>query len=195
MKFRTSYGQSVLIHSIEVARLCGIMASELGIDVNMAKRAGLIHDIGKAIDHEVEGSHITIGADIAKKYKEAPEIINAILAHHGDEEPNSVIAVLVQAADSISAARPGARSETLESYVKRLEKLEEITKSFDGVDNTFAVQAGRELRIMVKPDQVSDDEMVILARNIAKRIENEMEYPGQIKVTMMRETRTVEYAK
>ena len=195
MKFRTSYGQSVLVHSIEVARLCGIMASELGIDVNMAKRAGLIHDIGKAIDHEVEGSHITIGADIAKKYKEAPEIINAILAHHGDEEPASVVAVLVQAADSISAARPGARSETLESYVKRLEKLEEITNSFDGVDNTFAVQAGRELRIMVKPDQVSDDEMVILARNIAKKIENEMEYPGQIKVTMMRETRTVEYAK
>ena len=195
MKFRTSYGQSVLVHSIEVARLCGIMAAELGVDVNMAKRAGLVHDIGKAIDHEVEGSHITIGADIAKKYKESPEIINAILSHHGDEEPQSVVAVLVQAADSISAARPGARSETLESYVKRLEKLEEITNSFEGVDNTFAVQAGRELRIMVKPETVSDDDMVILARNIAKKIESEMEYPGQIKVTMMRETRTVEYAK
>ncbi len=195
MKFRTSYGQSVLVHSIEVARLCGIMAAELGVDVNLAKRAGLVHDIGKAIDHEVEGSHITIGADIAKKYKESPEVINAILAHHGDEEPQSVVAVLVQAADSISAARPGARSETLESYVKRLEKLEEITNSFEGVDNTFAVQAGRELRIMVKPETVSDDDMVILARDIAKKIENEMEYPGQIKVTMMRETRTVEYAK
>lgn len=195
MKFRTSYGQSVLVHSIEVARLCGIMAAELGIDVNMAKRAGLVHDIGKAIDYEVEGSHITIGADLAKKYKESPEVINAILAHHGDEEPQSIIAVLVQAADSISAARPGARSETLESYVKRLEKLEEITNSFDGVDRTFAVQAGRELRIMVKPEAVSDDEMVIMARNIAKKIESEMEYPGQIKVTMLRETRTVEYAK
>ncbi len=195
MKFRTSYGQSVLVHSIEVARLCGIMAAELGIDVNMAKRAGLVHDIGKAIDYEVEGSHITIGADLAKKYKESPEVINAILAHHGDEEPQSIIAVLVQAADSISAARPGARSETLESYVKRLEKLEEITNSFDGVDRTFAVQAGRELRIMVKPEAVSDDEMVIMARNIAKKIESEMEYPGQIKVTILRETRTVEYAK
>jgi ribonuclease Y len=195
MKFRTSYGQSVLVHSIEVARLCGIMAAELGVDVNLAKRAGLVHDIGKAIDYEVEGSHITIGADVAKKYKESPEVINAILAHHGDEEPQSIIAVLVQAADSISAARPGARSETLESYVKRLEKLEEITNSFDGVDRTFAVQAGRELRIMVKPEAVSDDEMVIMARNIAKKIESEMEYPGQIKVTMLRETRTVEYAK
>lgn len=171
------------------------MAAELGVDVNLAKRAGLVHDIGKAIDYEVEGSHITIGADVARKYKESPEVINAILAHHGDEEPQSIIAVLVQAADSISAARPGARSETLESYVKRLEKLEEITNSFDGVDRTFAVQAGRELRIMVKPEAVSDDEMVIMARNIAKKIESEMEYPGQIKVTMLRETRTVDYAK
>lgn len=195
LKFRTSYGQSVLIHSIEVARLCGIMAAELGIDVTLAKRAGLIHDIGKAIDYEVEGSHITIGADVARKYKESPEVINAILAHHGDEEPESIVAVLVQAADSISAARPGARSETLESYVKRLEKLEEITNSFEGVERTFAVQAGRELRIMVKPETVSDDDMVLMARNIAKKIENEMEYPGQIKVTMLRETRTVDYAK
>ncbi len=195
MKYRTSYGQSVLVHSIEVARLCGIMAAELGLDVEQAKRAGLVHDIGKAIDFEMEGSHITIGADIAKKYNESPEIINAIMAHHGDEEARTEIAVLVQAADAISAARPGARSESLESYIKRLEKLEEISNSFNGVESTYAVQAGREIRIMVKPEVVSDDNMVIMAREIANRIENEMEYPGQIKVTIMRETRTVEYAK
>ncbi len=195
LKFRTSYGQSVLIHSIEVSRLAGIMAAELGVDVTLAKRAGLIHDIGKAIDYEVEGSHITIGADIARKYKESAEVVNAIMAHHGDEEPNSIVAVLVQAADSISAARPGARRETLESYIKRLEQLEAIANSFSGVEKTFAIQAGREIRIMVKPENVSDDDMVLKAREIVKKIEDEMEYPGQIKVTIIRETRTVEYAK
>jgi ribonuclease Y len=195
LKYRTSYGQNVLNHSIEVAHLAGIMASELGLDVNIAKRAGLLHDIGKAVDHEVEGSHITIGADIAKKYKENDIIVNAIMAHHGDVEAKSVTAILIQAADTVSAARPGARRETLESYIKRIEKLEEIANSFDGVEKCFAIQAGREIRIIVRPEDVSDDEMVLKSREVVKKIENELEYPGQIKVNVIREVRAIEYAK
>ncbi|MBE7023156.1 MAG: ribonuclease Y [Ruminococcaceae bacterium] len=195
LKYRTSYGQNVLKHSVEVAHLAGLMAAELGADVALAKRAGLLHDIGKAIDHEVEGSHVTIGADVAKKYKENDKVVHAIMAHHGDVEPNSLVACLVQAADTISAARTGARRENIESYIKRLEALEEIANSFAGVDRSFAIQAGREIRIMVKPDRVDDDETILLAKDIVKKIESSMEYPGQIKVNVIREVRTVEYAK
>ena len=195
MKYRTSYGQNVLNHSIEVSHIAGLLAAELGVDVATAKRAGLLHDIGKAIDHEVEGSHVTIGVNIARKYKESEEVIHAIEAHHGDVEAHTVVACLVQAADAISAARPGARRENIENYVKRLEKLEEVTKSFPGIANCFAIQAGREIRIMVKPEEVSEDQMVLLARDIAKKIEDELTYPGQIKVNLMRETKAVDYAK
>lgn len=195
LKYRTSYGQNVLKHSVEVAHLCGLIASELGADVTLAKRAGLLHDIGKAINHEVEGPHVSIGADIAKKYRESFLVVNAIAAHHGDVEPASIEAVLVQACDAISAARPGARRETLESYIKRLEKLEKIADSFEGVEKSYAIQAGREIRIMVKPDRVDDLNSVRIAREIVKKIEEELEYPGQIKVTVIRETRAVEYAK
>jgi len=195
MKFRTSYGQNVLKHSIEVSQLCGIIAGEIGLDVRIAKRAGLLHDIGKSVDHEVEGSHISIGANLCKKYKENATIVNAVQAHHGDVEPTSLIAVIVQAADTISAARPGARRETLELYVNRLQKLEEIADNFKGVDKSFAIQAGREVRVMVMPDQITDDEMVLLSRDVAKEIEDQLEYPGQIKVNVIRETRAIEYAK
>ena len=195
LKYRTSYGQNVLNHSVEVAHLAGLMASELGVDVVLAKRAGLLHDIGKAIDHEMEGSHVEIGMEIAKKYRESELVLNAIMAHHGDVEPKSVEAVLVAAADAVSAARPGARRETLESYLKRLTRLEEISESFEGVEKCFAVQAGREIRIMVKPDQIDDATSILLARDIAKKIEAEMEYPGQIKVVIIRETRAVDYCK
>ncbi len=195
LKFRTSYGQNVLKHSIEVSHLAGLMAAELGTDIQMSKRAGLLHDIGKSVDHEVEGPHVTIGVDLAKKYREAHDVVHAIAAHHGDEEAKTIIAVLVQAADAVSAARPGARRETLESYIKRLTKLEDISNSFEGVEKSFAIQAGREVRIMVKPDKIDDLAAVRLVREITKKIENELDYPGQIKVVIIRETRVVEYAK
>jgi len=195
LKYRTSYGQNVLKHSIEVSHLSGLIAGELGADITLAKRAGLLHDLGKSTDHEMEGSHVTIGADLAKKYKEGPDVIHAIMAHHGDVEPESMVAVIVQAADAISAARPGARRENIESYIKRLEKLEEIANSFEGVERSFAIQAGREIRIMVKPDDIKDDGITMVARDIVKRIEDELEYPGQIKVNVIRETRAIEYAK
>ena len=194
-KYRTSYGQNVLSHSIEVAQISGLMAAELGVDIATAKRAGLLHDLGKSIDHEVEGSHVTIGVDIARKYKESEEVVHAIEAHHGDVEPHTVIACIVQAADTISAARPGARRENIENYVKRLEKLEEVTRSFPGIGSCYAIQAGREIRIMVKPEEVSEDQMTLLARDIAKKIESELTYPGQIKVHVLRETKAVDYAK
>ncbi|AFV11381.1 2',3'-cyclic-nucleotide 2'-phosphodiesterase CvfA [Thermacetogenium phaeum DSM 12270] len=195
LKFRTSYGQNVLKHSLEVAYLAGAMASELGANAQLAKRAGLLHDIGKAVDHEIEGPHVTIGADLARKYRENPEVIHCILAHHGDQEPETVEAVLIQAADAISAARPGARRETLEAYLKRLDKLEEIADSFEGVEKSFAIQAGREVRILVKPEVIDDIQAAHLSREIVKKIEDSLEYPGQIKVTVIRETRYVDYAK
>ena len=194
-KYRTSYGQNVLNHSMEVSHIAGLLASELGVEVSLAKRAGLLHDLGKAVDHEMEGSHVQLGADLARKYKENPVIVNAIEAHHGDVEPKTIIAVLVQAADAISAARPGARRENVENYIRRLQKLEELTGSWPGVDKAYAIQAGREIRIMVKPEVVTEDNMILLARDIAKKIEAELEYPGQIKVNVIRETKAVEYAK
>ena len=195
MKFRTSYGQNALKHSIEVAQLSGLLAAEIGVDVRIAKRAGLLHDIGKSVDHEMEGSHIQLGVELCRKFKESATVINAVEAHHGDVEPESLIACLVQAADTISAARPGARRETLETYSNRLKKLEDITNSFKGVDKSFAVQAGREVRIMVVPEQISDADMVLLARDVSKQIEAELEYPGQIKVNVIRESRVIDYAK
>ena len=195
LKYRTSYGQNVLNHSIEVSNLARIMAEELGLDAKRARRAGLLHDLGKALDHDMEGTHVEIGVEVLKKYKENPLVINAVEAHHGDVEPQTMEAVLVQAADAISASRPGARRETLEAYIKRLESLEAIADSFDGVEKSFAIQAGREVRIIVKPDKITDDQMTVLARDVAKRVENEMDYPGQIKVNIIRETRVVDYAK
>ena len=195
LRYRTSYGQNVLNHSLEVAYLCGIMASELGLDPTLARRAGLLHDIGKALDHEIEGSHVDIGVDVARKYKESEAVVHAIQAHHGDVEAKTIIACLVQAADAISAARPGARRENLENYIKRLEKLEAVASSFNGVERCYAIQAGREIRIMVKPDVVNDDRMVLLAREICDKIEQDLEYPGQIKVNIIRESRAIEYAK
>ena len=195
LKYRTSYGQNVLNHSIEVSNLARIMAEELGLDAKRARRAGLLHDLGKALDHDMEGTHVEIGVEILKKYKEDPLVINAVEAHHGDVEPQTTEAVLVQAADAISASRPGARRETLEAYIKRLESLEAIADSFEGVEKSFAIQAGREVRIIVKPDKITDDQMTVLARDVAQRVENEMDYPGQIKVNIIRETRVVDYAK
>ena len=195
LKFRTSYGQNVLKHSIEVAHLAGLIAGEIGVDVRMAKRAGLLHDIGKSVDHEMEGTHVQLGADLCRKYKESATVINAVEAHHGDVEPTSLIACIVQASDAISAARPGARRETLETYTTRLKQLEDISNSFKGVDKSFAIQAGREIRVMVVPEQITDDDMVLLARDISKKIEDELEYPGQIKVSVIRESRVVDYAK
>ena len=195
LKYRTSYGQNVLNHSIEVSNLARIMTEELGLNSKIARRAGLLHDIGKALDHDMEGTHVEIGVDVLKKYKESEAIINAVEAHHGDVEPMSLEAVIVQAADAISASRPGARRETLETYIKRLEKLEEIADSFEGVEKSFAIQAGREVRLIVKPEKVNDAEMVIMARDVSKKIESEMEYPGQIKVNVIRETRAIDYAK
>ena len=195
LKFRTSYGQNVLKHSVEVSHIAGIIAAELGADVKVAKRAGLLHDLGKSIDHEVEGPHVDIGVDIARKYKESEAVIHGIEAHHGDVEPRTVEAIIVQAADAISAARPGARRETVESYIRRLEKLEEIANSYDGIEKSYAVQAGREVRIIVKPDVISEAEIVVTARKIAKEVEAELDFPGQIKINVIRETRAVEYAK
>ena len=194
-KYRTSYGQNVLNHSIEVAHIAGLLASELGVDVALAKRAGLLHDLGKSVDHEMEGSHVQLGVELARKYNESPDVIHAIEAHHNDVEPRTVIACLVQAADAISAARPGARRENVENYIRRLEKLEELTGTYPGVEKSYAIQAGREVRIMVKPEDVSEDNMIILARELTKKIESELEYPGQIKVNVIRETKVVEYAK
>ena len=195
LKYRTSYGQNVLNHSIEVSNLARIMAEELGLDPKLARRAGLLHDIGKALDHDMEGTHVEIGVEVLKKYKENDIVVNAVEAHHGDVEPKTLEAVLIQAADAISASRPGARRETVEAYIKRLQNLEEIADSFDGVEKSFAIQAGREIRIIVRPDRISDDKMTILARDVAKKVESEMDYPGQIKVNVIRETRVIDYAK
>jgi ribonuclease Y len=195
MKFRTSYGQNVLKHSIEVAHLSGLIASELGADITLAKRAGLLHDIGKSVDHDIEGTHVSIGVTLCKKYRESDIIINAVESHHGDAEPTNIISIIVQVADAISAARPGARRETLETYIKRLEKLEGIADNYKGVEKSFAIQAGRELRVIIIPEEVDDASLTILARDISKQIEDELEYPGQIKVNLIRETRAIEYAK